>query len=121
MVLIFFLVNTFLVLLFAGIWHCIQSYSRSCLNNIRTFSDAVLLSVEIHSTIGFGGRSVSGECILNIFTLPLQHFIVCITNGVLLGILMNAISFNIRQQTERYIELGNFHPSTAPPSSNSNV
>ena len=112
-VLAFSLINTGLILLFAGIWYGIQNHFCCCLNNINTFSDAVLLSIEIHSTIGFGGRSVSGECILNIFVLLLQHFIAYMVNGVLLTVLMNNITCTKRQQQrkERYIELENFHPS----------
>ena len=111
-VLAFFLINTGLVLLFASIWHGIQSYSCCCLNNINTFSDSVLLSIEIHSTIGFGGRSVSGKCILNIFVLLLQHCITYITNGMLLTVLLNELTFKNRRQKKKQIckELESFHP-----------
>ena len=110
-VLAFFLINTGLVLIFASIWYGIQSYSCCCLNNISTFSDSILLSIEIHSTIGFGGRSVRGDCILNIFVLFLQHCITYITNGVLLTVLLN--KFNNRQQQKKEIcmELESFHPT----------
>lgn len=78
----FFITNLLISVCFGAVWFAVDLQSSKCLDNVNSFQDALLLSLEIQTTIGFGGRSVTGHCTINIIILWLHSFITLLLNGI---------------------------------------
>ena len=57
-----------------------------CVENVDSFAGALLLSIEIHTTIGFGGRAVTPSCPDAIILLIAQSLVGLLMSAFLLGL-----------------------------------
>lgn len=78
-------------LIFAGLWSAIaRGYggaNNTCVVNVDDgFTSAFLFSIEVETTIGFGGKFISNSCHVGAFVLVVQSIMGLITDAVLLGL-----------------------------------
>ncbi|XP_023936308.1 G protein-activated inward rectifier potassium channel 2-like [Bicyclus anynana] len=58
-----------------------------CINNIYGFTSAFLFSIEIHTTVAYGRRSITLECPETIMAMCLQCILSSIFQAIMIGIL----------------------------------
>ena len=79
---------------FALLWFAVAK-SRDpyeCLENVDSFSSALLFSIETQTTIGFGGRSVTSSCPDAIIILMAQSLIGLLLSAFLLGLVFTKVT-----------------------------
>lgn len=93
----------FIWLVFAGVWYAILSLHGDlepehlphasnetewtpCVKEIYGFTSIFLFSIEIHTTIGYGTRTITLLCPSAIFTMCIESIIGTITQSFLVGI-----------------------------------
>ena len=70
----------------------VSASRRPCLDNIRSFSDALLFSIETQHTIGYGGRQPTDECPEVLLLLMLQAITGCLIQCFVVGFVFAKLS-----------------------------
>ena len=82
-------------LFFGGCWWVVgtaRNWHVHCFTNVRHFTDAFLLSVETQVTIGWGGRTITGNCPETVVLLVIQCMLGLLIDAVLLGLIFARIA-----------------------------
>ncbi|XP_035433092.2 G protein-activated inward rectifier potassium channel 4-like [Spodoptera frugiperda] len=66
--------------------HAANSTWEPCVREIYSFTSLFLFSIEIHTTIGYGGRSITLECPSAMFTMCIESILGTITQSFIVGI-----------------------------------
>lgn len=76
-------------IIFGTIWYAIVLYRphKNCLENVDSWTTAFLFSIETQTTIGYGGRAVTPNCVEGVFLLLIQTIVGMLVNCATLGIL----------------------------------
>ena len=81
---------------FGAIWKMVAwlegTSNVTCLNNVDSFSSALLFSIQTQVTIGYGNSYVTNGCIMGLLMLVLQSASGLIMDGILLGLLFTKIT-----------------------------
>ena len=75
--------------IFGTLWYAIVYYrtDKVCVDNVDSWVKAFLFSVETQTTIGYGGRAVTADCMEGVLLLVLQTIIGMFINCSMLGLL----------------------------------
>ncbi|XP_032234395.2 G protein-activated inward rectifier potassium channel 3 isoform X2 [Nematostella vectensis] len=79
---------------FGCVWYLI-TYLRGgnyCVHNVESFVTAFLFSLETQTTIGYGGRQISGECPEAIILLNIQSLSGFLINALIMGLIFAKLS-----------------------------
>ncbi|XP_041075658.1 inward rectifier potassium channel 16-like [Polyodon spathula] len=70
-----------------GLWNgdMEDQENEPCVYNVRSFTAAFLFSLESQTTIGYGYRCVTEECMLAVIFVTLQSIISCIIDTFIIG------------------------------------
>merc|ERR1712159_132037 len=78
---------------FAAIWYLVVKVrNTTCVDNVDSFAQAFLFSLEIQVTIGYGGRAVTDACPEGIILFIIQCVIGTFIQTALLGVLFAKLS-----------------------------
>ncbi|XP_064208627.1 ATP-sensitive inward rectifier potassium channel 1b [Anguilla rostrata] len=72
-----------------------QSYAKGhvpCVSNVNGLTTAFLYSLETQTTIGYGGRAVTGDCAVAVALIVIQSLIGAIINCFMCGVILAKIS-----------------------------
>lgn len=93
--LLFFSLSYILTWLFFGLWYWLLAYvhgdvdnadEKRCVANVHGFTGAFMFSVETQSTIGYGFRTTTENCIGAIILVTVQDLFSCILDTIVIGI-----------------------------------
>lgn len=96
-VILFFLLSYILSWLFFGLIYWLIAYingdihgeqSRLCVANVRDFTGAFLFSTETQSTIGYGFRTMTENCMGAIIVVTIQDLFSCLLDTIIIGIII---------------------------------
>eukprot|EP01063_Lacrimia_lanifica_P012130 TRINITY_DN18736_c0_g1_i1.p1 TRINITY_DN18736_c0_g1~~TRINITY_DN18736_c0_g1_i1.p1 ORF type:complete len:388 (+),score=48.81 TRINITY_DN18736_c0_g1_i1:60-1223(+) len=76
-------------LVFALFWYMVP---EDCATGAETVTGALLLSIELQATIGFGNTYVEKDCFGGAVLLGIQVFVGCVLDAVLLGLVLTKAS-----------------------------
>ena len=76
-------------IIFGSLWYAIVIYrpDKNCLDNVDSWTTAFLFSIETQTTIGYGGRAVTPNCVEGVLLLLIQTIVGMLVNCAMLGIL----------------------------------
>lgn len=81
--------------LFFGLWYWLIAYvhgdvdsadNKPCVDNVHGFTGAFMFSVETQSTIGYGYRGITEDCIVAIILVTVQDLFSCLLDTIVIGI-----------------------------------
>lgn len=74
---------------FGTLWYLIVQFNedKNCVDNVDSWVTAFLFSIETQTTIGYGGRAVTEDCVEGVLLLVLQTIIGMFINSAMLGLL----------------------------------
>lgn len=93
--LLIFSLSYILTWLFFGLWYWLIAYvhgdiddadNKPCVYNVRSFTGAFMFSVETQSTIGYGYRGITEDCIVAIILVTVQDIFSCLLDTIIIGI-----------------------------------
>ena len=84
-------------LIFGTSWFAIVKWDKNhthrvCIDNVHDWVSAFLFSIEIQTTIGFGGRAVTASCPEGVLLLVIQTIVGMFINCAMLGLLFAKLS-----------------------------
>ncbi|XP_057177434.1 ATP-sensitive inward rectifier potassium channel 1b [Triplophysa rosa] len=74
-----------------------ESYQMKCIENINSLTTAFLYSIETQTTIGYGGRALTGHCPGTVALLIIQSLVGAIINCFMCGLILAKISLPKRR------------------------
>ncbi|XP_023324434.1 ATP-sensitive inward rectifier potassium channel 1 [Eurytemora carolleeae] len=90
---IVFLVSWFI---FAVLYYTLDNTDRVegkekslCLDNVKTFAEALLFSIETQQTIGYGTRAVTDKCLVASMVVTVHSLFGMVLSSIMTGLLLN--------------------------------
>ena len=80
--------------IFAILWYIVvtANNNRKCVDNVNDWMSAILFSIELQSTIGFGGRAVTSNCVDGVLLLIIQCLVGMLITCSMFGLLFMKIT-----------------------------
>lgn len=89
---LFFGILYWVIALAHGDTRDITSESEPCVDNVHTFTAAFLFSLETQTTIGYGYRGMSENCMIAIIIVTIQDVISCFIDTFVIGIVVSKMA-----------------------------
>ena len=79
--------------IFGCIWYIIVEYhGPHCVDNVNTWTQAFLFSIETQTTIGYGGRAVTSACPEGVILLVIQTLTGMFISSFMLGLMFGKLA-----------------------------
>ncbi|KAF7668256.1 hypothetical protein LDENG_00024540 [Lucifuga dentata] len=66
--------------------------NKPCVDNVRSFTAAFLFSLETQTTIGYGFRGMTENCIVAIIVVTIQDVFSCLLDTIIIGIVIGKMA-----------------------------